>query len=111
MARPPVSEQVQVNFRMPADLRDRIKRHADAEGASMSAAIVDALQRTFPAPRDVQDVVDDVIAVLLQVQPELRERAISALQKRAENGSLSIEAEACAHIEKDMSHRFLREND
>ncbi|MBC7131703.1 MAG: Arc family DNA-binding protein [Roseovarius sp.] len=106
MAKPPVSEQVQVNFRMPVDLRDRIKRKAEEHGQSMNAEIVEALEHMFPAPRGVKDVLEDVITVLMYVEPDLRERAIEALVKEADSGSLSRWAEAYAHAEKDMTHRF-----
>lgn len=106
MARPPVSEQVQVNFRMPVDLRDRIKRRAEAEGTSMNAEIVDALERMFPRPRDVSDVIAEVASVLGNVEPELRERAIAALKERAESGALSSRAEAAAYAEREIFNRF-----
>ena len=44
----PVSEQVQVNFRMPETLRDRIKISAEANNRSMNAEIVEALEEKFP---------------------------------------------------------------
>lgn len=50
MAKPPVSEQVQVNFRMPADLRDRIKDAAERDGVSMNHLLIEALQEKYPAP-------------------------------------------------------------
>jgi uncharacterized protein (DUF1778 family) len=51
VARPPTAEQVQVNFRMPADLRDRIKAKADATGRSMNSLIVEVLEQKFPKYR------------------------------------------------------------
>lgn len=47
MARPPATEQVQVNFRMPAELRDRIKAAAEKNSRSMNAEIVHALEKAF----------------------------------------------------------------
>lgn len=43
MSKVPSSEQVQVNFRMPADLRERIKEIADENHRSMNSEIVLAL--------------------------------------------------------------------
>lgn len=106
MAKPPVSEQVQVNFRMPVDLRDRIKRKAEDNGQSMNAEIVDALERMFPAPLGVKDVLEDVIMVLMHVEPELRERAIKALANEAESGSLSRWADAYSYDAKYTDRRF-----
>jgi hypothetical protein len=106
MAKPPVSEQVQVNFRMPIDLRDRIKRKAEENDQSMNAEIVEALERMFPAPRGVKDVLEDVREVLMYVEPELRERSIKALADEAESGELSRWVEAYAYSEKYPDPRF-----
>ncbi|WP_112309722.1 Arc family DNA-binding protein [Pseudogemmobacter bohemicus] len=50
MARPPASEQVQVNFRMPADLKARIEAAAEANGRSTTSELVAALEKEYPAP-------------------------------------------------------------
>ena len=47
MSKPPVSEQVQVNFRMPVDLRDRIKAAAEANNRSMNSEIVARLEASL----------------------------------------------------------------
>lgn len=47
MSKPPVSEQAQVNFRMPVDLRDRLKRASQANNRSMNAEIINRLEDTF----------------------------------------------------------------
>lgn len=47
MSKPPVSEQVQVNFRMPGDLRDRLKVSAEKNNRSMNAEIVSRLESSF----------------------------------------------------------------
>ena len=47
MAKPPVSEQVQVNFRMPGALRDEIKHEAEANSRSMNAEIIFALESYY----------------------------------------------------------------
>jgi hypothetical protein len=44
MAKVPVSEQVQVNFRMPEALRDQIKQAAKDNSRSMNAEIIHALE-------------------------------------------------------------------
>tara|TARA_R110000850_G_C9830318_1_gene453287 strand:- start:345 stop:692 length:348 start_codon:yes stop_codon:yes gene_type:complete len=44
MAKPPAVEQVQVNFRMPSELRDKIKESAEKNNRSMNAEIVVALE-------------------------------------------------------------------
>lgn len=49
MARPPVAEQVQVNFRMPADLKERIEEAAKANNRSTTAEIVATLEEKYPA--------------------------------------------------------------
>ncbi len=50
MPRPPTSQQVQVNFRMPADLKARIEVFAEKNSRSTTAEIVDTLSRAYPAP-------------------------------------------------------------
>lgn len=47
MAKIPVSEQVQVNFRMPEALRDQIKEAAQDNSRSMNAEIIHALERYY----------------------------------------------------------------
>lgn len=47
MAKTPVSEQVQVNFRIPVPLRDRIKAVAEKNNRSMNAEIIARLEASF----------------------------------------------------------------
>lgn len=56
MARPPASEQVQVNFRMPTDLRDRIRQAAEENNRSLNAEIVSTLEKAYPHPSSLVDV-------------------------------------------------------
>ena len=93
MARGPVSEHVQVNFRLPMSLRDRIKASAERNEVSMTAEIIRALERVYPAPRTAQDVVDEVAAVLGYHDPQLLDPAIALLVKMAESGKLKDRAE------------------
>lgn len=53
MSKQPVSEQVQVNFRMPVELRDRIRAAAEANHRSMNAEIIARLEETFVPPIDL----------------------------------------------------------
>lgn len=106
MSKPPVSEQVQVNFRMPADLRDRIKAKAESNGRSMNAEIISALELYFPAPKGPKDVVEEVISVLSYVEPSIREEAIKMLEQQAANGELSTWATAYAYADRDSAYRF-----
>lgn len=50
MAKPPSSAQVQVNFRMPADLKARIEAVAAEHSRSTTAEIVATLEAAYPAP-------------------------------------------------------------
>ena len=74
MARTPISEQVQVNFRMPVELRDRIKAAADDNGRSMNAEIIIRLDRTFEPPVDMPDIELDA-EELQQMDKIMREFA------------------------------------
>ena len=47
MPKIPSSEQVQVNFRLPAELRDMIKAAAESNNRSMNAEIVSRLGSSF----------------------------------------------------------------
>ncbi|RWR08514.1 Arc family DNA-binding protein [Paenirhodobacter populi] len=72
MAKPPVSEQVQVNFRMPVDLRDRIKAASEAEGVSMNHLIITALEEKYPPP-----LISSQISRLIKHQGELFDRIMA----------------------------------
>lgn len=93
MSKPPVAEQVQVNFRMPVELRDRIKAKAESNGRSMNAEIIDALEHSFPKPQTASDVVGEVAMNLAFVPPKLRAEAIALLAKVALDGRLEQRAE------------------
>lgn len=67
MAKPPVSEQVQVNFRMPVDLRDRIKAAAEVDGLSMNHIIVATLEEKYPAPRTAPEL-DEIYDILQSIK-------------------------------------------
>lgn len=75
MSKPPVSEQVQVNFRMPVDLRDRIKAAAEANNRSMNAEIVSRLDDSLfsdypPDAKAIQAIADAVIRRIAEFAPE-----------------------------------------
>lgn len=57
MARPPASEQVQVNFRMPADLKARIEAAAEANNRTTTAELVATLEEKYPAPADLWEEI------------------------------------------------------
>ncbi len=88
MAKPPVSEQVQVNFRMPADLRDRLKATAEREGVSMNHLIIDGLERQHPAPSTPESVAEELAGYLGWYDETLREAAIETLREWIDNGTL-----------------------
>lgn len=54
MAKIPVIEHVQVNFRMPADLKARIEAAAASNARSTTAEIVATLEEKYPAPPQAQ---------------------------------------------------------
>lgn len=84
MSKPPVSEQVQVNFRMPADLRDRIKMAADRDGVSMNHVIITTLEEKYPAPHEgYRQLLSDVLRLFedLATTDELSADAKLLLEK------------------------------
>lgn len=85
MAKTPVAEQVQVNFRMPVDLRDRIKAAADENSRSMNAEIILRLEQTFK-----DDHIEEMSAAHLDGRPEemrlLVANLISGMAKSLKHG-------------------------
>lgn len=51
---------VQIALRLPVGLRDRIKRGAEQHGRSMNSEIVDALERAFPEPPNLEEIAEDI---------------------------------------------------
>jgi hypothetical protein len=98
MAKTPSSEQVQVNFRMPEELRERIKLFAEKQGRSMNAAIVDSLTRSFP------DVMEQTVTSMkyagykLSLMPEEERLMFSKLFLEAFN-QFGLNAEV--EVDKD----------
>ena len=81
MARPPASEQIQVNFRMPADLKARIEAAAEANNRTTTAELVAALEEKFPPPAlHHRELVDALQQYVLrgEGEDEMRERAKEA---------------------------------
>lgn len=88
MAKPPVSQQVQVNFRMPADLRDRIKAAAEAVGQSMNHIIVAALEERYPGisgiDRSVERALDGITSLIREVGwDSLTQKKLSEIVRKA----------------------------
>lgn len=52
----PSDKQDQFMLRMPDGMRDRIKRVAEANGRSMNAEIVAALEESFPSPARLEEL-------------------------------------------------------
>ena len=102
MAKPPVSEQVQVNFRMPVDLRDRIKAAAEKNGTSMNAELIAGLEAKFPAPTTPDDVVAEIAMNLAFIPPKLRKKAIELLAKVASDGTLETRVDVEQRVLRDQ---------
>ena len=109
MAKQHASEQVQVNFRMPVDLRDRIKVKAERDGYSMGAAIVEALERAFPKPRTPKDVVDEVAQHLAFFPEKLRIGAIELLREASKDGYLERRVQIERHMMKDTEISYFND--
>ncbi|MGR3792636.1 Arc family DNA-binding protein [Vannielia sp. SX4] len=97
--------------RLPEGMRDRIKAAAENAGRSMNAEIVAALADAYPEPAGPEDVVRDVAWLLSGVEPTLRAQAINLLAEQANDGKLSLIAEASAYAERDQRYRFPWEDD
>ncbi|AML52484.1 Arc family DNA-binding protein [Falsihalocynthiibacter arcticus] len=70
MTKPPVSEQVQVNFRMPKELQDKCKTAAGKNGRSMNAEKIFALEKYFGEIHRNNDSRDEVTEDQLGVEPK-----------------------------------------
>lgn len=72
MSRAPVTDQVQVNFRMPVDLRERIKLAAEENNRSMNAEIIATLEEAYPDPYDKDAAVLALIEQVAATQREMQ---------------------------------------
>ncbi|WP_101341514.1 Arc family DNA-binding protein [Cereibacter azotoformans] len=93
MARTPAAEQVQVNFRMPEDLRDRIKQAAERNGRSMNAEIVASLEDAYPAPVSPEPTLADLYRMMDEIYLEEDEAVQDDLASTA-NAALSAGGQA-----------------
>lgn len=59
MARKPPDQQLQVNFRMPASLKDKLQAAADASGRSLTAEIIKRLGESFSRDKSIIDILED----------------------------------------------------
>lgn len=59
----------QVNFRMPGELRDKLKSAADASGRTLTAEIVHRLQASLA--EDVDVLKDDSVTDLKRLQADI----------------------------------------
>lgn len=71
MSRPPVADQVQVNFRLPSDLRDRIKAAAEAQNRSMNAELVERLETSF-AHTSLRSLLPERLGDRISIEAELK---------------------------------------
>lgn len=101
MARDPYPSETQERFiiRLPDGMRERIKAKAEANGRSMNAEIVVALEKFFPEPRSAEDAVNDVMGVLAYYKEPVRSEAIAMLKAIAQSDGFKskIEIEELVH--------------
>ncbi|WP_438750030.1 Arc family DNA-binding protein [Pararhizobium sp. O133] len=72
-------------LRMQADLKERIKAHADKNNRSMNAEIVATLEREYPAPADVMHIhLGNIRRALDKYERETDPRARMHLQTMVE---------------------------
>lgn len=90
MPKPPVAEQVQVNFRMPASLRDRIKTAAENNGRSMNAELIEALEEKYPAPFSDAESREMIAAYSLMFSPDRSKMAGMTDEEIARNERLLL---------------------
>lgn len=67
-----MTDQVQVNFRMPIELRDRLKEDAFMQNRSMNAEIIARLQSTYRR-KTPEEATEEVIAYLTGMSRAIRE--------------------------------------
>jgi hypothetical protein len=79
MAKPPAAEQVQVNFRMPVELRDSLRNEAEKKGRSLNAEIVFRLERSLADESDRESLARQ----MAELQSEMTERIDALADKIA----------------------------
>lgn len=85
--------------RMPAELRDRIKKSADAEGRSMNSEIVSALQEKYPALPTFSELA------------ELIEQTADRLAEMEQTQEWFETAQALVSLIKSLEQKIPREGD
>lgn len=83
MAKTPSSEQVQVNFRMPSDLKARIEVAAEQNSRSTTAEIVATLEEKYPSPLPYDPVLGFHIGAFKSMSRNDQERFIAELARGA----------------------------
>lgn len=76
------SSYEQVNFRMPTELRDRLREAAEANNRSVTAELVHRLEASFSAPPSTDDAIEKLQGILWQ-----------AVEKLADDGLIRIVAD------------------
>lgn len=75
-----LAERFQI--RLPAGLRDRIKVYAEAHGRSMNAEIIRLLEREFPEPWNVAELVSEMLALIGALDEASSREQIAELSSR-----------------------------
>lgn len=70
----------QVNFRIPADLKDKLQQSADENSRSITAELVLRLESSFQQVRDTHPTQSEILQALAEVKDELKAE-IQSLKK------------------------------
>lgn len=76
-----MSEILQVNFRMPAELKEKLENSAKENGRSITSELVTRLEQSFNQPQNIalpdfvkQGLVDIINTQLANAQKEIEEK-------------------------------------
>lgn len=76
-----MSEILQVNFRMPAELKEKLENSAKENGRSITSELVTRLEQSFNEPQNIalpdfvkQGLVDIINTQLANAQKEIEEK-------------------------------------
>lgn len=62
----------QVNFRIPADLKDKLQQSADENSRSITAELVLRLENSFQQVRDTQATQDEILQAIADAKTEIK---------------------------------------
>ena len=102
---------LQVNIRMPAELKERIERATDASGRSLNAEILYRLQRTFEANIIAASETERLNKVADRLELVLEQLRETGIGERALSSGATMVYEGLSSAERAMRQRQTTKKD